>query len=151
MTFTVKTRGAASGLALAEYLCPEHGRFELLVERNEKGDAPDVVPCACTGSILRIAEALGLVKPGDYEEVQCGRPATWTISAPKPKVLSVPATAVTRGGDLKDRPPGMLDTRPLAEGMPMSEWRKVQKKHSEERRHQQLIERGLKQKRIQSP
>ncbi len=148
MTFVVKTRGAG-GPFMAEYECPEHGRFERLVERDEKGDPPAVAPCPCPGSLLHIAEALGMVEPGAYEEVPCGRPATWSISAPKPRVLSAPATAVTRGGDLKDRPPGMLDTRPLAEGMPMSEWRKVQKKHSEERRHQQLIERGLKTRKVQ--
>lgn len=134
MTFVVKTRGAG-GLFLAEYMCPEHGRFEQLVQRNESGDPPAKHPCDADDG---------------YGEM-CFEICELTVSAPKPKVLSVPATAVTRGGDLKDRPPGMLDTRPLAEGMPMSEWRKVQKKHSEERRHQQLIERGLKTKRIQSP
>lgn len=40
MTFVVKTRGAR-GPMLAEYLCPEHGRFEAVVERDdEDGDPP---------------------------------------------------------------------------------------------------------------
>jgi hypothetical protein len=59
-------------------------------------------------------------------------------------------TAAVRGGDTERRP-GMLDTRPLAEGMPMTEWRKVQDKYREERRHQQLVAKGLKSKRIQTP
>lgn len=135
MTFTIRVRGAG-GLFMAEYMCPEHGRFELLVERDTNGDPPVEMPCT---------------EPECCDEHPCGAPSPYTISAPKTAVDSVPCTAVTRGGDMKDRPPGMLDTRPLAEGMPMSEWKKVQKKHTEERRHQQLIRNGLKTKRIQSP
>jgi hypothetical protein len=135
-------------MLMAEYLCPVHGRFEVLVERDENGDAPDVVVCNAdfylvkqphTGEVMR--------REGG---ARCDRPATWIISAPQPKALSVPCSAAVRGGDTERRP-GMLDTRPLAEGMPMSEWRKIQKGHQEERRHHQLIKKGLKQKRIQSP
>lgn len=143
MTFTIKTRGAG-GLFMAEYLCPVHGRFELLVERDELGDPPSEAKCP----------AVGLYRYEDDEldgDEPCERTSPFAVSAPTPLKDSVPCTAVVRGGDMKERPPGMLDTRPLAEGMPLSEWKKVQKKHQEERRHQQLIKKGLKTKRIQSP
>lgn len=106
--------------AIAEYLCPVHGRFEALVERP----VPDEQPCPC------------------------GASSPWTISAPKTTKDSRPCYAEVRGGDTERRP-GMLDTRPLAEGMSPKEWRKKQRGVTEERRHQQMLKRGLKQKRIQ--
>lgn len=144
MTFIVKTRGAG-GLFMAEYICPIHGRFERVVERDN-GGAPSAMQCT---ALIGYGIDLGYDESG--VAVACGQWSPYAISAPKTKVDSMPCTAVVRGGDMKERPPGMLDTRPLAEGMPMSEWRKVQKKHQEERRHHQLIAKGLKTKRIQSP
>lgn len=138
MAFTVKTRGAG-GMMVAEYLCPVHGRFEELVERDGNGDAPPTRVCMeTTGRTERFHHF-------------CGQISQFAISAPRPKVLSVPVYAAQRGGDMKERPPGMLDTRPLAEGMPLAEWKKVQQKHAQERRHKQLIEKGLKTRRVQSP
>lgn len=107
--------------SLAEFECPEHGRFECLVERP----IPDEMPCG-----------------GDTERDPCGRDCPWVISAPHPKVLSVPCYAAVRGGDT-DRRPGMLDTRPLAEGQSHAEWRKDQDKGREERRYQLLKAKGL--------
>jgi putative FmdB family regulatory protein len=121
MTFTIRERGTSTGLLMADYRCPECGDFEALIERP----TPDHQDCPI-----------------------CGAESDWVISAPHPKVLSVPCSAVVRGGDTERRP-GMLDTRPLAEGMSITEWRKVQKKHSEERRHEQMVKKGLKTKRIQ--
>lgn len=118
MTYIVKTRGAG-GLVVADYRCPEHGVFELTVERDANGDAPDEQPCPC------------------------GASSPWTISACKQRIWSVPCYAAVRGGDVKERPPGMLDTRPLAEGQSYSDWRRVQKKARVERRYQQLKDKGM--------
>jgi hypothetical protein len=53
---------------------------------------------------------------------------------------------------MKDRPPGMLDTRDLADGkLSYIQWRAKQKGITDERRHQQMLKNGLKTKRIQSP
>lgn len=128
MTFTIRHRPLPGAPFMAEYQC-DCSRSEQLVARDEAGDPPSSIGI-CT---------------------ECGELRVLADSAPHPKVLSVPCSAVSFGGDMKDRPPGMLDTRPLAEGMPMKEWRKVQDKHREERRHQKLIKRGLKTKRVQSP
>ena len=131
MTFVVKTRGAG-GLVVAEYECPAHGRFESTVQRDANGDAPEETMCR-----------------EDVGGEPCGERAEWRISAPAQRVWSVPAYAASRGGDMKERPPGMLDTRPLAEGMPYSEWRKKQDAAQRARRHDQLTQMGVLKKRIQ--
>jgi len=120
MTFTIKTRGASAQPVLQDFICPECGPFELLAPRDVDG-----VPCP-----------------------DCGELAPWAISAPKPQVWSKPCTAAIKGGDMKDRPPGMLDTRPLAEGMSLESWKKWQAGITRERRHQQLLKRGAIQKKI---
>ena len=108
---------------LADYRCSECGVFEALVDRP----APD-----------------------DHECPECGELAPWTISAPMPRVLSAATFATIRGGDMTDRPPGMLDTRPLADGkMTMTQWKAAQREQQRERRHQALIKRGIKKRRIQ--
>lgn len=113
---------------VAEYRCPLHGIFEETVERP----APDEMRCP---------ESMFADRP-------CGTWSPWCISAPKPKVLSVPCYASSSGGDLKDRPPGMLDTRPLAEGMSMTEWKDKQRDAQRTRRHKMLIDKGAIQKKI---
>jgi hypothetical protein len=142
VTYTIKTRGSGGPL-MAEYMCPEHGRVEIVVMRDEKGDPPTEAKC------MEWLENADLNHPSyPHPAVYCGEWAPFVISAPGIMKDSVPCRAVVRGGDTERRP-GMLDTRPLAEGMPMSEWKKVQKSHADERRHQKLIKKGMKQKRIQ--
>lgn len=146
MTFTIRTRGVPSQPKVAEYLCPVHGRFEMLT-----ADPPDEAPCPAIVEEQR-AHCYWTDDDGTphcyYEDARCEESSPWVISAPKQKVLSVPCAAVTRGGDTERRP-GMLDTRQLAEGMSMREWRKVQDAGRQERRHQQMIAKGLKTRRVQ--
>jgi hypothetical protein len=143
MTYTVKTRGAG-GLVVAEYLCPEHGRFEAMVQRDENGDPPAEQPCPF---IIAERERWDEGRHED-EDTLCEDPSPWTISAPKQKVLTVKPTAAVRGGDMKERPPWMLDTRPLAEGMKYSEWKKKQADLSRTRRHKQLVDKGVIPKKV---
>ncbi len=106
---------------VAEYRCAECGVFEVTVNRP----APD-----------------------DYE-CECGVSAPWCMSAPKPKVLSVPCYATVRGGDTERRP-GMLDTRDLAEGkLTMTQWKAKQREAQRTRRHKMLIDKGITSKKIQ--
>lgn len=42
--WTARHRGDTGGFVLTEYLCPEHGRFEVLQPR---ADVPDAAPCQC--------------------------------------------------------------------------------------------------------
>ena len=139
MTFKITIRGAG-GPVLAEYECPIHGVFEARVPRDANGDPPDSQPCPQQDYI----DASTMTMLG----APCGEASPWIISAPKMAVLSAKPTAVVRGGDMTDRPPWMLDTRPLAEGMSYAEWSKKQDALQRDRRHKELIEKGATQKKI---
>lgn len=54
----------------------------------------------------------------------CGEIAVWVMPAPFGRVNPVSFST----GRSDERPPGMLDTRPLAEGMSKAEWDKQQRK-----------------------
>lgn len=177
MTWTIKPRPHVAGSPiLAEYECPVHGRFERTVERDVDGNPPIESECPganmCHRCCIRppayecterratwrtvcepcfqtdVRSRYLYVPPDGRLIVNCGLTSPWRISAPKTKRDSVPCYAEVRGGDTERRP-GMLDTRPLAEGMPRKEWQAKQRAAREERRHHQLIERGLKTKRVQ--
>lgn len=62
----------------------------------------------------------------------CGAESPWVISAPAIGVQYGTAGTTAKSDP---RPPGVLDTRPLAEGMPPHEWHaKTRKKIYSERR-----------------
>lgn len=146
MTWTIKERPHVAGVPItADYECPVHGRFEVLTERDANGDPPDAVPCP---SETEDANFPYEYDDGDAAELICGMPSPWRISAPGIKRDSVPCYAAVKGGDTERRP-GMLDTRPLAEGMSRKEWKTKQTAARNDRRHHQLIKRGLKTKRVQ--
>lgn len=96
MTFIIKVRGAATPTTIADYLCEEHGRFEMSVDRTPQGDAPDTIPCP-----------------------DCGASCIWVISAPLGRVKR---WEVVRGGWSKPERPTHYDTRELGEGMELHEW-----------------------------
>lgn len=131
MTWTIKQRPHVGGLIVADYECPEHGRFEATMLRDANGDPP--VTAAC---------------PLRWDGDGCCAISPWRPTAPQLKRDSVPCYAEVRGGDTERRP-GMLDTRALAEGMPRKEWKAKQAAARQERRHQQLIKQGLKTRRVQ--
>ena len=143
MSFTIKVRTLPGSPMMAEYECDDHGRFDALVERDHAGDPPAWQPCP-----VRCRDGAPGAESAELWQLLCMNPAPLAISAPKVARDSVPAYAAVRGGDTERRP-GMLDTRPLAEGMSTKEWRKQQDAGRQERRHQQLIARGLKTKRVQ--
>ena len=73
---------------------------------------------------------------------ECGGVAQRCISAPGLKFQNF---SVDRGKS-DERPPGVMDTRPLAEGMPLSEWRaKRRKEHWKKRVSEVRKEFGAKQ------
>ncbi len=109
-----------SGLIINEYLCPEHGRFELLVSR----DAPDVQPCP---AVYPYDDSQSHIDPDCGDEV-CERLSPWTPSAVKAHF----APATVQRGTSDERPPNCLDTRPLADGMSMREWTKLNRQKNRE-------------------
>lgn len=114
MTFISKTRGDSTRPLLAEYTCPEHGVFECVVQREENGEAPDVVQCD-----------------------QCEGPATWTPSAIIGRVRRV---EVVRGKYEKPERKTWLDTRNLGEGQDLDDFREDRRKIRDEQREREVRE-----------
>lgn len=134
MTFVIKHKPLPGSPMMAEYVCPEHGRFELLVERDEQGDPPASVTCGEE------------VKPLTW----CKETAELAISAPKVKYWSRDPVPIGRASKSDEKDPRALDTEPLATGkMTRSEWLEHQKGISRERKHQRALKSGRRSKRIQ--
>lgn len=101
MTWTVKIRGDASAPIAAEYECPEHGRFEVTMPRDR---LPHAMPC-----------------------LACDASSPWRF--PMPGAVRVPLGAVAQGkSDARPSEDIVMDTRPLADGMPLHEFRERRKK-----------------------
>lgn len=115
-------------LIIAEYICPEHGRFEALVEREPNGDAPDVAPCP--GHLRRYSD------DEIVDSEPCALVAPYTISAPFGKVK---AWEVVRGGWQKPERKTFLDTRKLGEGQSMEEFRADRKAVWETKRKEEVM------------
>lgn len=128
MTFTIKHKRADRPM-VAEYTCPEHGKFAREVDRDENGDPPAELPCR--------------VEVERYDGVRrslvtyCGLTSPFTISAPRVGVRRVEAV---RGGWEKPARKTFLDTRDLGEGQDPDEWRENRAAIRDEDRRQHLKE-----------
>ncbi len=131
-TFVTKTSGDPSARIVMEYLCPIHGRFESIEPR---ATAPESRPCPSTGTDE--CEICGAMPDEEHgrgcyadssDLIVCGATSPWSPSAPK---AHMPVSTVVRGTS-DERPPNALDTRPLADGMSMSEWTKLNRKKNRE-------------------
>jgi hypothetical protein len=127
MTYIVKISGSPSRTVAAEYECPAHGRFETDVERNEQGDAPDVIPCR--------VELLDDYFCGDPPAL-CMKPSEWRISAPMTRVRRIEAI---KGKSQKPERETWTDTRNIAEGQPLHEWWDDRAAVWERRRQQDVV------------
>lgn len=96
-----------------EYECPDCGAFAMTVERP----SPEVYAC-----------------PG------CGKESTMIASAVAGRVK---LGEVSRGGVAEAPSPYALDTRPLAEGMPLSEFKQKRAKLWREKREREWKDKGL--------
>ena len=95
-------------LIALEFECASHGRFSDTVDRS---GPTDMHPCP-----------------------SCGAVSPWVISAPMGRVK---LGEVTRGGS--DSPfPGALDTRAIADGMPVEEFRARRAKLHRDARYKQI-------------
>ena len=109
---------------LSVYVCPNCGRFESTELRDSR---PASKECPDCGAASELDEWGG---------------------APMVRNLTARVQAVTTGKSTAYENPNMLDTRPLAEGMSRKEWDAKNRKAQEERRHKQLIDKGLKSRRV---
>lgn len=67
---------------------------------------------------------------------KCGRASAW---APSPVCGRAKIAELVRGGS-DERPPFVLDTSELGDGMPMAEWREKRRKVREEERRARVRE-----------
>jgi hypothetical protein len=99
MTFTYKFRGDPTAPIASEFECAQHGRFELTQPRDQ---LPDATPCPT-----------------------CAAPSPWRF--PAPGAARVKLGEVVQGKVMEYPPEHVcLDTRPLADGMPLAEWKAKQ-------------------------
>lgn len=128
-TWTLKLRGDLTGTIAHEYLCPEHGRFTAEVSR---ADPPDEAACphlemqamgpddrVVPDGAHRVTVAIGGVV---HRSNACGLTSLWS---PGGATVRVKAGEVTQGKiETNGLPPEVcMDTRPLADGMPLSEFK----------------------------
>jgi hypothetical protein len=126
MTFTIKVRGSAP--MVAEYVCPQHGRFSATVDRDANGDPPATQAC----TVLCEDDNFPYEDPEE-----CGFESEWVISAPIGRVKRGEAS---QG---KYEPPphaGYMDTRALGEGQSLDEWRADRAKVRQEQRIREIAE-----------
>jgi hypothetical protein len=115
-------------MILADFTCPEHGRFEALAPSDA-----DSHPCP---ALLPPWEDHG--PAGDLEDGGvCQATSPWS---PSPVHGRVRTAEVQRGGVDKPASPFYLDTRKLGEGQPYEEFRAERDKLYAERRHKESKE-----------
>lgn len=102
--------GRVSGWVMYDFHCETCRTTAESLERRSENVAEK--PCPCGGVAKR---CLSAVMPG----------TVWGSFA---------------RGKSDERPPGVLDTRPLADGMPKAEWRKQQRAAQRDRRYRQVKE-----------
>jgi len=133
MTFTIKLRLSPGSRMTAEYECPVHGRFSRSVQRRFDGDPPIDVHCEQTVDVDAAAVWDGGV-PGNRMPFPCDELCPLVISAP---AVHMSIGYVAHTGRSDPHHPNQLDTRPIADGMPVSEWRALQDKKDREARWKQ--------------
>ncbi len=110
-------------MILADFTCPDHGRFEALAESDAESH-----PCPELISAYEGEEA------EDVGSASCSEVCPWS---PSPVHGRVRLAEVERGGVDKPDSPMYLDTRKLGEGQPYEEFRAERDKLYEERRHKE--------------
>lgn len=126
MTYVVKVRGAG-GLVVAEYECPEHGRFTATLHREANGDPPEVQCCHVAIARCTCVHPDDTCGPDCIDE--CGIAAPWRPSSVRGWVKR---GEVARGKSDVQEQPTWMSTRELGEGMPLDEWEAKRDKAWEE-------------------
>lgn len=149
MTFAIKFNGRASsvgGTMRADYECPDHGRFEALVERDLNGDPPAFKRCPAIVTVSGASGTYGgglvlmsVIVDGPVSSfpASCACRSPWRVSMPAIHTQFV--VSATQGKAAPKPNPGAMDTRPLAEGR-KNEYRAAREKLREERRHARVKE-----------
>lgn len=126
MSFIRKHSGDITKPVVATYTCPEHGEFDAEVERDEKGEAPDEIQCPLPP--MRDPDAR-------WDAETCGM-ATWT---PTPIACRVRRIEAIKGRWEKPERQTFLDTRNLAEGQDIDDFRADRAAVWERRRQEDVM------------
>lgn len=127
MTYIVKRRRGSTSMVCV-YTCSLHGAFDVEVQRDENGDAPDMIVCG-----VDLNDPLWR----EGHRRWCDRPATWTPSALV--ACRVRRFEVARGKWEKPERPTYLDTRELGEGQSMDEFRAKRREVWERKRQEDVM------------
>lgn len=133
MTFIRKFNGKTerpnhSNRIVAVYTCPEHGEFDAEVQRDGRGEAPDVIACMVQ---LSFDTRDPSIRPG-----YCGLLCSWT---PSPVAGRVRRIEAIKGKWEKPERETFLDTRDLAEGMDVEDWQAKRKKVWDRKREEDVM------------
>jgi len=144
VTFIRKYSGDRTKPIVAVYTCPEHGEFDATVERDENGEAPDVILCprgeqcpACKGELDMPQFPGGCDLCCGRRVVWCPNDATWT---PSPVAGRVRRVEVVRGKWERPEHKTYLDTRKLGEGQDPEEFHAEREKVWDEERRKMVKE-----------
>lgn len=144
MTYVTKIRANPGALITCDFECSLHGYFVAMVPRDASGDPPASIQCTEIVEHEHNCEEPPCSDCG-FTTWQCGESAAWCISAPPGRAK---AGEVVQGKI--DAYPGehnVMDTRPLADGMPLAEFKARRAKVHQEiaiERMRQLTGRGPK-------
>lgn len=107
MTYVTRIRSNPGSQVIADYECPNHGILSVSVQREYDGDPPEEIRCTKLGS----------------EFGMCGLSSPWRPSAPG--AVHVKRSELVRGqGGERPADRYVMDTRPLADGMSVDEFKK---------------------------
>jgi hypothetical protein len=136
MSFKIILRGGRTRTIAAEYECPVHGRFEIDVERDDAGDAPERIRCPCWNAPCGACPECKRGDPCPWNWGMCGTAAEWRISSPLARVRKIEAV---KGKSATYERKTWTDTRNLGEGQPLHEWREDRAKIWEEKRKEDVM------------
>lgn len=107
-------------MILADFMCPVHGRFEMLVDANA-----DTALCPAPNALAAwlVEDLAHLAVHGPVRQV-CGIASPWT---PSPVAGRVRLVEVSRGKVEPPPTPQHYNTEKLGEGQRYSEWRAERK------------------------
>lgn len=131
--FVIKIRGSAPRIAIADYECPVHGRFEAQLERDANGDPPERIGCT---RVIKVGQWSSDRTSGSEADALCPEEAEYRISAPLARVRQVEAV---KGGWAKPERSTWLDTRDLGEGQSLGDWRERRAQIREEERKKDVM------------
>jgi len=116
LTWKLKVRTNPGSVVTAEYECLDHGRFELTIVRDERGDPPEWVHCTWRNPDLTDDDR------AHPSAVDCVNACRHVMSSPGHVKVSLCSVVQGRSAARPDER-YVMNTEKLADGMPYHEWK----------------------------